>query len=247
MRKLQLLKTKLEKLRTLDKKFEAFGVKSHYYRFNKKLSESKVLEFESKYQIRLPKDYRNFLLELGDGGVGPYYGIMKLAEVIPSYHQNDIAILKDKFPFTDDWNWSPKIFEMFDFLRGGGFNNLQEYFFQKSLMTSEWEVPKEEWEAIQLLSGKVNLGNEVAEFFGNIYWESYFSREIDKGSIELCEYGCALRFRLIISGPEKGKIWFDERADRNGMSPVRNNKGEKLDFITWYMNWLDETIKQFEQ
>jgi len=244
MGNIQLLKMKLEKLRSLDKKFEAFGASSHHYRFNKKLSEAKVLEFEAKYQIQLPKDYRAFLIELGDGGVGPYYGINKLAEVIPDYHQNDIAILKDKFAFTEDWNWSPKIFKMFDFLQGGKLGQLQEYFHQKYLMTSEWEVPKEEWEAIKLLSGKVD--DEVTDFFSNIFWESYYSREIDKGSIQICEYGCALRFRLIITGSERGKIWFDERADRNGISPEKNDNGEKLNFINWYMKWLDETIQQFE-
>ncbi|MDX9719449.1 MAG: SMI1/KNR4 family protein [Myxococcota bacterium] len=47
-------------------------------RFAKPLSPHKLEAFENQYQLRLPEDYRDFLLYVGNGGGGPDYGIAPL-------------------------------------------------------------------------------------------------------------------------------------------------------------------------
>lgn len=87
---------------------------------------------------------------------------------------------------------------------------------------------------------------EIAELFDRIYWEQYCKDELTHGSIYITEYGCALRFLLIITGDEKGKIWFDQRADQNGINPVTDKQGNKLDFSDWYVDWLDKSIMEIK-
>lgn len=56
------------------------GVSKHRFELNPCASEEVAAAFEAKHGIELPEDYRAFLLEMGNGGAGPYYGILPLDE-----------------------------------------------------------------------------------------------------------------------------------------------------------------------
>lgn len=89
-----------ELMRTLqaeDRELRIFGTCYHRYRFGSAQTEDKVQEFESRHNIRLPSDYRTFLIHVGDGGAtrqpvtngiginngpGPGYGLFPLEETI---------------------------------------------------------------------------------------------------------------------------------------------------------------------
>jgi len=68
---------------------ESFGAKAHSYRLNPPLSEAEVAAFEADHAVRLPEEYRLFLLEAGDGGVGPSYGLVPLRLAVESYELPD--------------------------------------------------------------------------------------------------------------------------------------------------------------
>ncbi|HLO88581.1 MAG TPA: SMI1/KNR4 family protein [Nostocaceae cyanobacterium] len=110
MSKILQLKHKLNQLKNLDYTFEIFGAESHGYQLNPCLSEGEIQAFESKYGISLPSDYRQFLLEVGNGGVGPGYGLYKIVEsgseneVAATPYQNNYDILSQPFPLTTAWN-----------------------------------------------------------------------------------------------------------------------------------------------
>jgi HEAT repeat protein len=70
-----LQKLDLVRLRNLS----CFGSNSHGFQLNAPLSEAELQAFEIAHNIRLPDDYRAFLLHVGNGGAGPYYGIYPLA------------------------------------------------------------------------------------------------------------------------------------------------------------------------
>ena len=74
-----------QKLRTVPERrgrSHSFGEEKHGFRLNPPLSEWQVRDFEDRHGIRLPEGYRLFLLHLGDGGAGPYYGLHPLSRAL---------------------------------------------------------------------------------------------------------------------------------------------------------------------
>jgi len=55
-----------------------FGSRDHRFVFRTPLLEEEVASFETTHGIRLPEEYRRFLLCAGNGGAGPDYGILPL-------------------------------------------------------------------------------------------------------------------------------------------------------------------------
>jgi len=81
------------------------------FSMNAPLSEAKVSAFEAQHRISLPDEYREFLLRIGNGGAGPYYGIFPLGKIDGSYdvkpwHENDgfVGVLSEPFALTTSWN-----------------------------------------------------------------------------------------------------------------------------------------------
>lgn len=81
----------LEQARKRDVRNEVFGASSHKYRLKSPASETAVQEFERNHGIRLPEEYRNFLMLVGNGGAGPYYGIYGLDELEKAVEQQTFA------------------------------------------------------------------------------------------------------------------------------------------------------------
>jgi hypothetical protein len=69
---------RLDVLRRADPGFTRFGAAAHHYLLNQPLPQSEVTAFEARYGLSLPGEYRSFLLEVGDGGADPFYGIFRL-------------------------------------------------------------------------------------------------------------------------------------------------------------------------
>src|SRR5688572_12593455 len=82
----------VEKLSALDVRRVVFGAAQHAYRFHPPLSIKRVEKFERDHKVSLPKPYRRFITELGNGGTGPYYGVTPLTLKVPH--------LLKSFPYT---------------------------------------------------------------------------------------------------------------------------------------------------
>jgi hypothetical protein len=73
----------------------------------------------------------------------------------------------------------------------------------------------------------------------------YDSRQVD-GAIPICHLGCALRQWLVISGPETGNVWCDDRADYKGLHPLETQGRVRTSFFEWYRDWLDEVLSKVQ-
>nr|WP_302601053.1 SMI1/KNR4 family protein [uncultured Acetatifactor sp.] len=78
----------LEQAKAKDPDFERFGAYSHQYRLAAPASEEQILKFEEQQGIRLPEEFRDFLLHVGNGGAGPYYGLYGIRDLGDGLHDS---------------------------------------------------------------------------------------------------------------------------------------------------------------
>ncbi len=74
---------KLEQVRR--KQCSCFGADSHKFLLGPSLSEREMQAFESRHSVRLPEEYREFLLHVGHKGAGPYYGLLAVEDWSEGY------------------------------------------------------------------------------------------------------------------------------------------------------------------
>jgi len=192
---------------------EVFGASAHRFLLNTPLSENEVCAFERLHNISLPSDYRNFLIRIGNGGAGPYYGVFPLGQLDgtgssgqEAWHENDgfIGILSEPFLLQDAWND----------LSG---------------------MPPEEL----LQSNKEEYSRQL-DAFEKMYWAD--SSRMN-GAIPICHMGCALRIWLVVTGDESGHLWRDGRADYTGIAPLTSQDGLRTAFSSWYHEWLQDVLR----
>lgn len=178
--KIDELAAKLRELAAKDTSFKIFGAESHRYEMNPTIEPRELEWFEREYAVELPHDYREFLLRVGNGGPGPYYGILPLRDSVSdrSHHASRL-FLSTPFPLTKAYN----------------------YFLEPAI---EGELFEED----RHLCGSITLAHE----------------------------GCGYYFRLVISGQQRGMIWFDGEVSDQGVAPLN------VDFYTWYLNWINDSL-----
>jgi len=99
---------------------------------------------------------------------------------------------------------------------------------------------EKEWNAVYR-----EMGEDEDE---DAYWEErdvwdnavYWHAEQTYGAICICHRGCAIRDWLVVTGPERGHVWLDDRASDAGLIP-REIRGERATFAHWYLEWLAAT------
>lgn len=82
------------------------------YSANPVLTPEEIAAFEEKHGCHLPESYREFLLQVGDGGAGPEYGLFRLGQHRCDYdniHDEELcfadnADLSQPFPHQHAWN-----------------------------------------------------------------------------------------------------------------------------------------------
>lgn len=72
------LRKQLKRAGEKDPDLTRFGADSHKYQLNPPASEETIAAFETRFGISLPEGYRDFLLRMGNGGAGPFYGLYSL-------------------------------------------------------------------------------------------------------------------------------------------------------------------------
>ncbi|MCE9579790.1 MAG: SMI1/KNR4 family protein [Deltaproteobacteria bacterium] len=88
------LRAAIAELAARDPEAQRFGARHHRYRAGRPITEARIAAIEAEANVRLPDDYRQHLLALGDGGAGPYYGLL------PLDHPIQRALLPGVFPYV---------------------------------------------------------------------------------------------------------------------------------------------------
>lgn len=129
---IERIKTKFDKLKQLDKNFEVFGSEKHKYKFNQTKSEKELIDFEENNGIKLPIEYKEFLMQIGNGGAGPYYGLEPIENGLFAdldyKNENNLNDLSKPFPHSKHWNLD--FGEVTDENEGAYFKQKDEEYYQ---------------------------------------------------------------------------------------------------------------------
>jgi hypothetical protein len=81
------------------------------FELNPVISEDRVEAFERGLSIHLPSEYRDFLIDIGNGGAGPCYGVFSLGTVDDGFeirdwkvNDNIVGDPSKPFQFEEAWN-----------------------------------------------------------------------------------------------------------------------------------------------
>lgn len=108
--RLQTIKEKILKLKEKDTFLSVFGANDdqysqtggHHYEMRPVLTEEMVKGMEDIMGIRFPEEYREFLKQISNGGVGPFWGLYPLEYAVPppEYHKQNPDFCKTPFPYN---------------------------------------------------------------------------------------------------------------------------------------------------
>lgn len=97
------VKAKLADLRRLDSACALFGASTHHYLLGSSLTVSELAVYEWRLGLPLPAEYRDFVMEVGHGGAGPFYGLFPLDGSDPD-DTTDLEQVKKPFRWTEATN-----------------------------------------------------------------------------------------------------------------------------------------------
>jgi hypothetical protein len=192
----------LDKIEFLIKKrneINSWQAKLCFNTLNRCLSYKQIEIFEKEKKIILPSDYKFFIAEIGNGGIGPDYGLFSLEESIIDIKLKNRPIIKTNIPFQFTGKWNETWIENFDW---------------------DNDIP-------------------LADIVNN-----YMSVEYIYGCLQISHAGHGCTHLLVVNGKEFGYIWFDGRANYDGLFPELNGNEDKQSFIDWYMEWMNIEIKK---
>lgn len=192
-----------------------FGALGHQWVLEDPLTPGELAELEAQTGVRLPEEYRDFLLYVGAGGAGPAYGLFPVRRVEDRWRWEgdgaelaDLSRLAEPFP---EQGPDPKLLDELlaqcpeeeDFDDTGDFDDAME----------AWD---ERWEAVM------------------------FAEERTVGALVISHLGCAQREWLVISGSHRGTVWSDCRVDDVDLVPLLDGDGRPVGFADWYIGWLEK-------
>jgi hypothetical protein len=164
----------------------------------------------------LPSAYRTFLLEVGAGGAGPYYGIFSLRRDAQGWHwaegegiRSDSALLGEVFPTAAERaRWEEELMAR---------EPAEQDFPDDQSYRAAFRAWDDKWEKLQ--------------------------DSMTAGAICLSHKGCGFFIWLVVTGPDRGTLWTDLRAADGTLEPLSAGP-RRVDFRSWYLDWLSRAAGQ---
>ncbi|MEV7286577.1 SMI1/KNR4 family protein [Streptomyces sp. NPDC093252] len=218
------IRDRVEALRDRPGSERVFGASGHGWELDATLSGAELAELESSLGVRLPEEYRGFLLAVGAGGAGPSYGV---------------------FPVRRDegrWAWDGDGGDLTDTARLG--EPFPERLHPPEVLERLAASRPEEEDFTVDGAFAEDAFDDAMETWEERWGEVMFAAERTVGAVVLCHRGCALRQWLVVSGPHRGTMWADDRADESDLEPLLDPGGAPLTFARWYLGWLEEAERE---
>ncbi len=210
--RLDRIRTKLERLRAADSSFSVFGSDAHQYRLRPPLPPEALSDLEKHLGVQLPDEYRLFVAQLGDGGAGPYYGLIPLDDHdLEDLTQPDLT--RKPFRWTAAFNpydWDDPCSQ--EDVWCDDEDDSDEEMAEEGNREEDEEAPQR-----QIILGV-------------------------PGALYICHYGCGIRLLLIVNGQSCGEVWRDAQNDDAGLRPECDDRSRHMGFMDWYERWLDESL-----
>ncbi len=90
-----------------DPRRKIFGANGHDYKLRPTVPISVIESFEKQHGISLPANYRSFITEIGDGGAGPFYGLLPFGKDDDDHDWESGGLVGDvSKPFTHTGTWN---------------------------------------------------------------------------------------------------------------------------------------------
>ncbi|MCP2336923.1 SMI1/KNR4 family protein [Actinomadura rupiterrae] len=212
------VRERVEALAAHPRGHEVFGARGHRFVLMEPLTEPELADLEAQLGVRLPEDYRDFLLQVGAGGAGPCYGVFPVQK-------------KDGL-----WAWAGDGADLADLARTA------EPFPVEGPAQADIDALHDECPDEEAFDG-IDGFDEAYEAWDARLADLLWNPDRTVGAIVLCHQGCAQRLWLVVSGPEAGHMWTDYRVDDQDLAPMVGPQGEPVTFFAWYMDWLDEATR----
>lgn len=250
------LSKRIKDLAQRDSKRRLIGSRTHKYELGTCLTEPELGALESSYGVELPTEYRLFVLNVSNGGVGPGYGLEPLrppaapsppsnskmgvsvrdenGDVIHVAEHDDVAANYDPDGSTN----TPASAASFP---------LSEPY--RSISDEMWEVQIPNWDDRLRAEHEANKTSFNKLAFGH-------------GVFKIAHYGSGIYAVLVSNGPFRGQVWLSDphmgdyvpasmRADLHDSSIKTENAYaqslESFTFNSWYNHWLAAAPAEIER
>lgn len=215
------IRDRVNRLASIDVEKVQFGAGSHQYRFGPALLESDCESIEGLYGISLPTEYRWFITSVGNGGVGPGYGLERFAAAdsesnlpYPEHarmERPNVVRFGRQYPGARRYydvagnELDPWAFQYFDLAKryagDGEWRGClrQPFNFEKPFRVVSDELVQQ------------GMANWTRETRVRIERDVAFYRDLrPNGAMRICHYGCDIHAYLVLEGPFRGDIWIHD-------------------------------------
>ena len=239
-----------------DPKRRLFGCELHQYGLGPCLTESELEAVESSYGIRIPSEYREFLTNVGNGGVGPGYGLEPLRPPVPSKPQANKKMGVTLRDTNGNVTHEAEVDDVGVSYDPDGSNNTAASNQSFPLTAPYRSITDEMWD-IQIPNCDDRLRSEH-----ELKNESFKRLAFGHGVVKIAHYGSGIYAVLVVHGPFRGQVWLTDphmgdyvpvsmRTDLHD-STIKTESAyalhrEPFTFYSWYDHWLDSALRELER
>lgn len=182
-----------------------WGATAHRFRANPAIPKQDLADLENEFGVALPSDYRSYLVRVGDGGAGPWQGLLPIRDAIAESVRDCPECLNRPFP-----HGIPRL----------DADGVKRTWFQFRDPNGRGYVP--------------------------VPLETAMSPNFMAGSLIIArgkpDRRAPTLYRLVLNGPERGRVWRDQRERSGGVGPCESASWRIHDptFRDWMLAWMEQ-------